>query len=48
MALFAQIWAKIKFPWKNELCWFINMLIIYHGAKNLKKTNEPFLRKIPD
>ena len=40
-AVLVQIWRKMNFP-KKELCQFLNIPIIYHGAKNLKKlTTHP-------
>ena len=36
-AIFAQIWTKNDFFWKNELGQFLNIPIIYHCAKNQKK-----------
>ena len=35
-AMFAQIWRKKNFPGK-ELGQLLNIPIIYHGAKTLKK-----------
>ena len=29
--------GKNEFSWKKGLCQFLNILIIYHGAKNLRK-----------
>ena len=36
LAFFAQIWAKMNFSGK-KLSQFLNIPIIYHNAKNLKK-----------
>ena len=36
---FAQIWAKMSFPEKRP-SQFLNIPIIYHCAKNQKKTNS--------
>ena len=50
-AILGPIWSilgKNKFSWKTRLCQFLNIPIIYHHAKNQKKTNEPFLRKMPN
>ena len=33
-AIFTQIWAKMNFPGKKELCQFLEISIIYHCAKN--------------
>ena len=38
---------KNEFSWKKD-CQFLNNPIIYHRAKNQKKTNEPFLSKMPN
>ena len=35
--LSTQIWAKINFCGKKGLCQFLNIPIIYHGAKDQKK-----------
>ena len=41
---FGVIWSNFspnlgenEFSWKKGLCQFVNIPIIYHGAKNLKK-----------
>ena len=39
--------GKNKFSREKELCQFLNTPIIYHRAKN-QKSNEPFLRKMPN
>ena len=39
--------AKINFPGKKA-CQFLNIPNIYYHAKNQKKTNEPFLSRIPN
>ena len=52
----ATFFKKLKNPilGKNEFCWkkglwqFLNIPIIYHHVKNKKKTNEQFLRKMPN
>ena len=38
--------VKNTFSCKRGHCQFLNIPIIYHHVKNLKKTNEPFLRKM--
>ena len=40
--------GKIEFCWKKGLWQFLNIPIIYHHVKNKKKTNEQFLRKMPN
>ena len=37
--------SKNEFSWKKGLCQFLDIPIIYHRAKNQKKTNDPFLKK---
>ena len=44
-AFFAQIWTKMNFPEKKGSVKFLNILIIYHRAKNKKKLIV-FLRKM--
>ena len=39
--------GKNEFSLKKELCQFLDIPIIYHRAKNQKKTMEQFLRKTP-
>ena len=43
---FPQNFGKNEFYWKKGLCQFLNIPIMYHHAKNQKKTNDPFLRKM--
>ena len=38
--------GKNKFSCKKGLCQSLNISIIYDGAKNQKKTNNPFLSKL--
>ena len=40
--------GKKIFSWKKGLCQFLDIPILYHCAKNQKKTTEPFLRKTPN
>ena len=42
---FCQNLSKNEFSWKKGLCQFLDIPIIYHRAKNQKKTNDPFLKK---
>ena len=37
LAFFAQMWAKMSFPEKKRRCDFLNIITIYHRAKNQKK-----------
>ena len=45
---FAQIWAKKTFPGKKGFSRFLSIPIINHFAETQKKTNHPFLRKMPN
>ena len=45
LGLFCPNLGENEFTWTKELCQFLNILIIYHCAKNQRKTNDPFLRK---
>ena len=44
--LFCPNLDKNKFSWKKGLSQFLNIPIIYHCAKNQKKTDVLFLRKM--
>ena len=40
--------GKNEFSWKKRLSQFLNIPIIYHRPKKPEKTDEPFLRKMPN
>ena len=46
LSSFCTTLAEKKIP-ANKDCQFLNISFIYNGAKNLKKANNSFLRKMP-
>ena len=46
MYILGPSWALFEFSWKKDYQ-FLNIPIIYHCTKKPKKTDEPFLRKVP-